>query len=520
MASKLGYLKRLGVTAIWISPVFKQVSFQQTYHGYGVQHFLDVDPHFGTRDDLRNLVRLAHSNNIGVVLDIIINHSGDVFDYSAGNPEWSGQTYAVQGFNDATGQPTLPFGPIDLNQNPGAFPDGAVWPSELQQPSCFSRKGRIRGGGWDNFPETLEGDFYDLKDVHLGHGRIDDFKPSAALLALMEAYKFWIAFADLDGFRVDTVKHMDLGATRFIAAVLHEFAQSLGKENFLLLGEITGGRENAFNTLEATGLDSALGIADEPGKLEGLVKGSTNPEEYFAIFRNSLQVGKQSHTWFRNKVVTMLDDHDQVRRGDYKARFCAGDADWPKLVFNALALNATTLGIPCIYYGSEQRFDGEGGNDRYIREAMFGGGFGAFRSKGRHFFDESGQVYRELAKVMQVRRQKIALRRGRQYLREISGDGVSFGLPRMLGGRMLSVVPWSRIFDDRELLLAINTDAAQPRTAWAIVDSDLNQVGRQLTCVYSSDPAQIGGQIAVEARPTGGKSVRITVPAAGFVIYE
>ena len=46
LKSKLGYLKRLGVTALWVSPVFRQVPFEPSYHGYGIQNFLDVDPHF------------------------------------------------------------------------------------------------------------------------------------------------------------------------------------------------------------------------------------------------------------------------------------------------------------------------------------------------------------------------------------------------------------------------------------------------------------------------------------------
>ena len=75
-----------------------------------------------------------------------------------------------------------------------------------------------------------------------------------------------------------------------------------------------------------------------------------------------------------------------MRKGPHKARFCADDAG-KKLLLNALALNATTLGIPCIYYGTEQGFDGAGDNDRYIREAMFGGMFGAFRSCDRHCFE-------------------------------------------------------------------------------------------------------------------------------------
>lgn len=60
LASKMGYLKRLGVTAIWVSPIFKQVAHQESYHGYGIQNFLDVDPHFGDREDLREMVKTAH----------------------------------------------------------------------------------------------------------------------------------------------------------------------------------------------------------------------------------------------------------------------------------------------------------------------------------------------------------------------------------------------------------------------------------------------------------------------------
>src|SRR5688572_4997641 len=76
LRSKLGYLQRLGVTAIWISPVFKQIVFQPTYHGYGIQNFLDVDRHFGTREDLKALVETAHQHGIYVILDIILNHVG------------------------------------------------------------------------------------------------------------------------------------------------------------------------------------------------------------------------------------------------------------------------------------------------------------------------------------------------------------------------------------------------------------------------------------------------------------
>jgi glycosidase len=531
LTSKIGYLKRMGVTALWISPVFKQVAFQDTYHGYGIQNFLDVDPHFGTRQDLKEMVRTAHQNGIYVILDIILNHAGNVFSYAPDrywtqypgsdqwvlDARWDGRPYPVRGFNDASGQPSIPFNPVDLKAFPKAWPNGAIWPVEFQEPLSYSQRGHI--DNWDNDPEFLQGDFYDLKDIDLGKGSVDDYHPSPALIALSQVYKFWIAYADVDGFRVDTVKHMDPGATRFFSSVIHEFAQRLGKENFYLIGEITGGRSRAFTTLEQTGLDAALGIDDIPDKLEFMAKGYRNPEQYFDLFRNSLLVQKESHVWFRNKVVTLFDDHDQVRKGSSKARFCAGDALWKKLLLPVLAVNTTTLGIPCIYYGTEQTFDGQGDSDRYLREAMFGGEFGAFRSRGRHFFNEDTPIYQEFSKILAIRKQKIALRRGRQYLREISGDGQNFGLPQMFGDEIRFLIPWSRLHDDQEILLAINTDPDDPHSAWCRVDAHLRQVGERLHCIYSSDPQQVG-QVLIVEEIGDRKVVRLTTPAAGFVIFE
>jgi glycosidase len=535
LTSKIGYLKRMGITAIWVSPIFKQVSFQATYHGYGIQDFLSVDPHFGTVADLREMVKTAHANGIYVILDIILNHTGNIFSYEPDryltrddrgdtymDPRWDNRTYQVRGFNNGQGTANIPFqdlscGTLQVGR------DDAVWPEEFQDPACFTQKGRINN--WDNDPEYREGDFFDLKDINHGFGPDDKYCPSPALLNLCQVYKYWIAVADIDGYRIDTVKHMEIGALRLFISVIKEFAQTIGKENFFLVGEITGGRERAFDTLEATGLDAALGIDDVQPKLEGLMKGETNPEEYFNLFRNSLLVLKSSHVWFKDKVVTMINDHDQVCKGEHKARFCAeGNGD--SLVLGALALNAMTLGIPCIYYGTEQRFDGRGdgdGADRYIRETMFGGSFGAFRSKNRHFFDESNHVFRELGAILKLRKEKLVLRRGRQYLREISGDGVNFGLPRMVGGRLLSVVAWSRILDKTELVLAVNTDPENARTAWVLVDAGLHPAGSTLKGVYSTDHADEGTLVLTVQRkgPDAGiAAIELEVPAAGFVVLE
>ena len=86
LTSKLDYLQELGVTAVWLSPVFRQRGHLDTYDGYGVQDFLEVDPRFGSRDDLVELVRQAHQRGLRVLLDVIFNHSGANWLYPAGTP--------------------------------------------------------------------------------------------------------------------------------------------------------------------------------------------------------------------------------------------------------------------------------------------------------------------------------------------------------------------------------------------------------------------------------------------------
>ncbi|NTW47315.1 MAG: alpha-amylase, partial [Chlorobaculum sp.] len=309
MRDKLGYLKRLGVTAIWVSPVFRQVTGSDSYHGYGIQNFLDVDPRFGTREELREFVAEAHESGIRVILDIILNHAGDVFSYHDNQPYfyYKGWQWPVKGYRLHQGDSgSIPFSVASGDGHPEIWPNGAIWPVEFQSEATWTMKGEIRN--WDGFPEYLEGDFCSLKDIHLGDGlqdpalswdlqrRISLFHPSATLDHLIKAYRFWMAYADIDGFRLDTVKHMEPGAVRYFVTGIHEFAQTLGKENFPVIGEITGGRSYAMQILDVTGLDAALGIGDLPDKLEFLAKGWRSPgnpetgeqEGYFDLFRNSL----------------------------------------------------------------------------------------------------------------------------------------------------------------------------------------------------------------------------------------
>jgi glycosidase len=128
------------------------------------------------------------------------------------------------------------------------------------------------------------------------------------------------------------------------------------------------------------------------------------------------------------------------------------------------------LGIPCVYYGTEQGFDGSGDKDTCIRECMFGGKWGAFDTTGVHFFNPEHPIYKRIGKISQIRASLPALRYGRQYFRDISGDGEHFGCP--VDGKCTLV--FSRILDTQEIVCLFNLDT-QPRNDWVHVGK--NQLG-------------------------------------------
>ncbi|MCF7832462.1 MAG: alpha-amylase [Candidatus Marinimicrobia bacterium] len=511
--SKLDYLQHLGVTALWISPVFKQVSYQQTYHGYGIQNFLEIDPHFGTKEDLKKLVAEAHTRGMYVILDIIFNHTGDIFAYEQESPQYTGEVYPVRAFRDKEGNPTIAFDKPDLDM---AWPDGGVWPAELMSPGSFTRKGAIVN--WDAYPEYIEGDFFSLKNINTGNMINGQFQVSTTLKILTECYKYWIALADIDGFRLDTVKHLDPGATQYFVSEIHEFAQYIGKNDFYIIGEITGGMEFAIETLRKTGLDAALGINKIPEKLENVAKGYIDPIEFFSIFTNSELLGDDEHKWYRDNVITMFDDHDMIIQSGIKSRFCADRTTSP-LLLNALFLNLMSPGIPCIYYGTEQGFDGKGNSDKYVREAMFESSFGAFRSTNRHFFNQKNSVFLSLSKMIQLRKKFIVLRQGRIYQREVSYNAEHFEFPHKLGvGRHSGVIAWSRIMSHEEILCVINCDLKNDRSVYVIVDGILNKESSIFKCIFSTDNLMLGQKVKVELIENI-LALRVTIPKSGCVAF-
>ncbi|HXM13654.1 MAG TPA: alpha-amylase family glycosyl hydrolase, partial [Candidatus Eremiobacteraceae bacterium] len=240
---KLPYIQGLGAGAIWLSPVLKNVPNQGgTYHGYGIRDFLHVDPRFArdaanADDELRNLVDAAHKLGIYVILDIVLNHTGDVFAYvcDAGETDCTSSQGAQADYRsfarpvqwrdqNAVAQSAW----TDIAALSNMTTDPMVWPKELQQSEYFRRQGAMPAPDDDTI-----GDFDSLKQMMTDNPQLQQF--------LIRSYQYAIARFDIDGFRIDTLRYLKNGLPQLFGNSIREFAMSIGKKNFFTFGEVLTG---------------------------------------------------------------------------------------------------------------------------------------------------------------------------------------------------------------------------------------------------------------------------------------
>jgi glycosidase len=566
---RLDYLRGLGVTAVWMAPVFKQRTRLDTFHGYGIQDFLDVDPRFGSRRDLVELVSAAHSKQIRIILDVIINHSGDNWGYvpPSATPAAAANQPPYRPFPDFYGNPnnrdTAAWSLAWRDEFQRGFTPGSagisdvhagVWPREFQEPSLYTRAGMGDLGESDignAHAEHKRTDFFALKDFALDAANTISF--------LTDCFKYWIALTDCDGFRIDTVKHISIEEARNFCGAIREFADSLGKRNFFLVGEIAGGDIFQDFVLDNIGilrrnLSAALDIGSARLNLQGVGKGLSPGQVYLDFFKEGSE-GFESHRSFGDRHVSILDDHDHV--AGEKIRFSAEIPDDSAVkdyqVVAATAFQLFTLGIPCLYYGTEQALagpaqsqipflldegwkDGNNHGDRYLREAMFGPthprahhdndldtqrdsldttlpGFGPFGTAGKHCFDPDSPAYARLAALCHTRAHYPVLRIGRQYPRQIR---VFSGFTFPPAGEL---VAWSRLLDSQEAVCVVNPNGSANalRGGDVIVSAELWAPGTAFTVVANT------AQTAAEAQGgtyTGSHRIGSIVTVKGRSLPE
>lgn len=451
LEQKLDYLQTLGVTAVWISPV--PLNAYAEYHGYAARDFKAIAPHFGSLADLQSLVAAAHARGIYVILDVVCNHTGDLIgSRTAGYPTYQNPSSYVLEYWNASRKQAAPFNNL----------------------SWYHNNGNI---GNFNDPEQIVGELFGLDDLKT--------ELPAVRTALVDAFTWLIQMTDCDGFRVDTVKHTELSFWQDWLPQVRAFAATQGKSDFLFFGEVFDGsdfKNGIYTGTQAGGayaFDSMLYYPMYYTTNDVFVSGAATS----SISNRYAQLGFYDPT-VRQRLVRFLDNHDNPRF--LSSNFAAGDAARLK---TALVFHLTSQGIPCVYYGTEQGFDG--GQDPADREDMFDGAWEFGPSLGDDF-DESSSLFGHTQTLLELRRLYPALRRGSQVERLSVGSSGIYAYSRLDGGQ--------------EVLVVLNT-ATSPRTAnnllttWASGTSVANLL----------DPAQTW---AVE--PAG--TVDVTLGARGYAI--
>jgi glycosidase len=474
---KLDYLKDLGVGALWFTPVLKNCQFingaknEGTYHGYGIQNFLEIDPRFASdpqnpEQELRTFIDEAHAKGIYIIFDIVLNHTGDVFAYPSGSSAtYQDNPYPI-GWRDANGQPRSDWNIAENIPSPPA--DATVFPDELRRNEFFRRQGVAKVGG----AETI-GDFSTLKQLLTGNPELGN--------VLIRSFQYLIAKFDIDGFRIDTLKYLDPNFALTFGNAIREYALSIGKKNFFTFGEVYDGEEKITQFIgrnvsiagDLVGVDASL---DFPlfFKLPSVLKGSLPPSEVVGMYQHR-KVAEQniisSHGEATRFFVTFLDNHDQHQRFYFSA---AGN---PQQFDDQATLGFACLfslpGIPSLYYGSEQGLHGNGDSDLNVREALWG---------KPNAFDTSHPFYKTIQQITKVRNEQPALRYGRFYFRPISGDSFHFGISTFTQG----VLSFSRILNDQEVLVIANTNSQSGFSGSIIVDSNLNPIGKSFQVLFSN----------------------------------
>jgi len=395
---KLDYIKALGATTIWITPIPQNVG-HSAYHGYGADNFYLLQPNWGSMTDLSNMVKAAHSKGMYVILDVVCNHKGNRVSTSS-------STFSLAGY------------PINWN-------NATHYPAPFNQLTNFHNNGGIQ-----NYvdPDQILGELSGLDDLRTEtmHVRTN----------MVNIYKYWIQAADFDGFRLDTVKHTDIGFWQYFNAEIRSFAASIGKTNFFQFGEVFDGSDGKcgyYTGTKAGGAFANDSVLDYPlfFKVNSVFATASGNTKQLEDRYNAISGNYDPSAEYR--LVTFLDNHDQQR---FMSANNANNNTGRLAV--ALSFLYSSRGIPCLYYGTEQNFNGSG--DPNNREDMFDGQFESGPSLGDNYNMTQGS-FLHIAKLNNFRRLYPSLRRGTHVnLWNESGGPGRYAFARRLGPEEVFIV--------------------------------------------------------------------------------
>ena len=334
-------IKRMGFGAVWISPPFVQNFVQSgssAYHGYFATDFTKIDPRWGTMQDWVKVTDCAHRLGIKVVLDIIVNHTGDIIQYRN-------------------------FKNFDGTVNTSAYiPEGEEnikAPAFLNDINNYHNMGPIKN--WSNKLEYQKGDF----------GGLDDLKTDnpAVIEGWADLYAMWVNDYGVDGFRIDTAKHVDDEFFNKWWKLMVEKTQATmdarGQKLFAFGEYYDGSISTLSSYIHKQGLPSVLDFAFQPAAIGFAQGGSSN--SLANVFRsdNSYLTGTKG----AYDLINFLGNHDMGRAG-YLLRGGVKRSNLGNAMLLAHDVMFLTRGIPKVYYGDEVGMIG-GGGDKAARQDMF-----------------------------------------------------------------------------------------------------------------------------------------------------
>jgi uncharacterized repeat protein (TIGR03803 family) len=421
---KLDYIKALGATAIWISPIPLNIGDgSSAYHGYAAQDFYTLAPHWGTMTDLSNLVQAAHARGIKVILDIVCNHMGNLI--TSNDPNWPNWEAPPAGYNlqyiDPSNQHAFPFNPTN------------VIPPSLS--TIFHTNGNIGDFSYPSATqEVVLGQLLGLNDLAT--------ETTYVQTNLMNIYTNWVGLADFDGFRVDTAIEVDYGFWQYWCPQLHQYGTSIGKSNFFMFCEADSGDEQQIGTYtgaEEGGrfmFDATLDYALYDNCINSVFATASGPTQWIDSHYTNVATYYDSNSWYR--LVTFLDNHDNPRF------LSSGNANGnTNNLTVALQFLYTSRGIPCLYYGTEQAFAGDGNNNDN-REDMFAGAFQPQIPVLGDNFNETQPLFQQVAALNNFRRLYPALCTGVQNDLAYNPNGPG-------------LFAYSRVLSNEEVFVCFNT---------------------------------------------------------------
>ncbi len=336
------------------------------YHGYWITDFTQIDPHLGTNGDLKTLIAKAHAKGIKVFFDIITNHTADII---ASKPDYV--TKAATPYKDASGKAfddldyvngdTFPaLDPATSFPYPPSFRSEAdktvKVPAWLNDPTYYHNRGNAKFDGTEG---DVYGDFVGLDDLFTEQPAVRD--------GLIDIYKFWAEFG-IDGFRIDTVKHVNIGFWQKFIPAMEQAAASVGKPKFFQFGEVYDARPEAMSKFTTEGkLPATLDFGFQAAATS-FGKGGATSELRDLFAGDDWYTDTDSNAY---SLPTFLGNHDMGRIGNFLSK--GGTVGGDELLQRDLltqSLMFLTRGQPVTYYGDEQGFVGDGG-DKDARQDMF-----------------------------------------------------------------------------------------------------------------------------------------------------